>query len=79
MAGQASAQVVTWSSRCGDLLLSTIRKAGDRGWLASPISGIYGPEQGTPFTVPAWVSQTGNALVESSDQGDVMKFYVRKK
>jgi len=70
---------VPWSSCCGDLVLSTIRKAGDRGWLASPISGIYGPEQGTPFTEPVWVSQTGNELVESSEEGDVLKFYVRKK
>ena len=40
---------------------------------------IIATDAGARSDVPAWVSQTGNELVESSDEGDVLKFYVRKK
>jgi TusA-related sulfurtransferase len=34
---------------------------------------------GARSDIPAWVSQTGNELVESSEEGGVLKFYIRKK
>lgn len=40
---------------------------------------IIATDAGARSDVPAWVSQTGNELVESSEEGDVLKFYVRKK
>jgi tRNA 2-thiouridine synthesizing protein A len=40
---------------------------------------IIATDAGARSDVPAWVSQTGNELVESSEDGDVLKFYVRKK
>lgn len=40
---------------------------------------IMATDAGARSDVPAWVSQTGNELLESSEEGDVLKFYVRKK
>ncbi len=40
---------------------------------------IIATDAGARSDVPAWVSQTGNELVESAEEGDVLKFYVRKK
>ena len=40
---------------------------------------IIATDAGARSDVPAWVTQTGNELVESSEEGDVLKFYVRKK
>lgn len=40
---------------------------------------IIATDTGARSDVPAWVTQTGNELVESSEEGDVLKFYVRKK
>ncbi len=34
---------------------------------------------GARSDIPAWATQTGNELVESSEDGDVLKFYIRKK
>ena len=36
-------------------------------------------DNGARSDIPAWVSQTGNELVESSQEGDVLRFLVRKK
>ena len=34
---------------------------------------------GARSDIPAWASQTGNELIESSEEGDVLRFYIRKK
>ncbi len=46
---------------------------------AGEVMPIIATEAGVGSEVPAWVSQNGNELVESSDEGDVLKFHVRKK
>jgi tRNA 2-thiouridine synthesizing protein A len=46
---------------------------------AGDVMLIIATDAGARSDVPAWVSQTGNELVESSEEGDVLKFYVRKK
>ncbi len=40
---------------------------------------VIATDAGARSDIPAWVSQTGNELVESAEEGDVLKFYVRKK
>ena len=40
---------------------------------------IMATDAGAKSDVPAWVSQTGNELIESSEESGVLKFYVRKK
>lgn len=34
---------------------------------------------GARSDIPAWASQTGNELIESSEEDGVLKFYIRKK
>lgn len=36
-------------------------------------------DTGARSDIPAWVTQTGNELVESAEEGDVLKFWIRKK
>lgn len=40
---------------------------------------IKATDGGARSDIPAWVSQTGNELIESSEDGDVLSFVVRKK
>ena len=40
---------------------------------------IEATDGGARSDIPAWVSQTGNELIESSQEGDVLRFLVRKK
>ena len=40
---------------------------------------IEATDNGARSDIPAWVEQTGNELVESSEDGGVMRFLVRKK
>lgn len=40
---------------------------------------IKATDGGARSDIPAWVSQTGNELVESSEEGGVLSFVVRKK
>jgi TusA-related sulfurtransferase len=46
---------------------------------AGDVMLIMATDAGARSDIPAWVSQTGNELVESAEEGDVLKFYVRKK
>ncbi len=46
---------------------------------AGQVMLIMATDAGARSDIPAWVSQTGNELVESAEEGDVLKFYVRKK
>jgi tRNA 2-thiouridine synthesizing protein A len=36
-------------------------------------------DAGARSDIPAWAEQTGNELIESSEEGDVLLFYIRKK
>jgi len=36
-------------------------------------------DNGAKSDIPAWASETGNEIVESSHEGDVYRFYIRKK
>ena len=40
---------------------------------------VQATDNGARSDIPAWVSQTGNELVESSEEGDVLSFVIRKK
>ena len=40
---------------------------------------IEATDGGARSDIPAWASQTGNELLESSQEGDVLSFYIRKK
>lgn len=40
---------------------------------------VKATDGGARSDIPAWVSQTGNELVESSEDGNVLNFVVRKK
>ncbi len=40
---------------------------------------IKATDNGARSDIPAWVSQTGNELLESGEADGVMTFYVRKK
>lgn len=40
---------------------------------------IMATDNGARSDIPAWAKQTGNELVESAEEGGVLKFYVRKK
>jgi len=40
---------------------------------------IEATDNGARSDIPAWVDQTGNELVESSEDGGVMRFLIRKK
>lgn len=46
---------------------------------AGQVMLIMATDAGARSDIPAWVSQTGNELVDSAEEGDVLKFYVRKK
>ena len=40
---------------------------------------VKATDGGARSDIPAWVTQTGNELVESSEDGNVLSFVVRKK
>ena len=40
---------------------------------------VMATDAGARSDIPAWASQTGNELLESSEEGNVLKFYIRKK
>lgn len=40
---------------------------------------IDATDNGARSDIPAWASQTGNELVESSEDGGVLSFVIRKK
>jgi tRNA 2-thiouridine synthesizing protein A len=40
---------------------------------------IKATDNGARSDIHAWVDQTGNELIESSEEGGVMRFLVRKK
>lgn len=46
---------------------------------AGEVMLIEATDGGARSDIPAWVSQTGNELLESSQDGEVLRFLVRKK
>ena len=40
---------------------------------------VEATDNGARSDIPAWVSQTGNELVDSAEDGNVLKFWIRKK
>lgn len=40
---------------------------------------IEATDRGAKSDIPAWAHQTGNELVESSEDGDILRFIIRKK
>jgi tRNA 2-thiouridine synthesizing protein A len=40
---------------------------------------VLATDAGARSDIPAWASQTGNELLESDEEGNVLKFYIRKK
>ncbi len=40
---------------------------------------VEATDAGSRSDIPAWATQTGNEIVESAEDGDVLKFYIRKK
>ncbi len=47
--------------------------------VAGDLMLVKATDGGARSDIPAWVSQTGNELVESSEDGNVLNFVVRKK
>ena len=40
---------------------------------------VEATDAGSRSDIPAWATQTGHEIVESAKDGDVLKFYIRKK
>jgi len=40
---------------------------------------VEATDGGARSDIPAWATQTGNELLESAEDGDVLRFYIRKK
>ncbi len=40
---------------------------------------IQATDAGARSDIPAWASQTGNEVVESFEEGDILSFIIRKK
>ena len=40
---------------------------------------VEATDNGARSDIPAWVTQTGNELVNSVEDGNVLKFWIRKK
>jgi TusA-related sulfurtransferase len=40
---------------------------------------VEATDAGARSDIPAWATQTGNELIDSAEDGDVLKFYIRKK
>jgi tRNA 2-thiouridine synthesizing protein A len=50
-----------------------------KGLNSGDIFLVMATDAGARSDIPAWTSQTGNELLESSEDGNVLKFYIRKK
>lgn len=46
---------------------------------AGDVMLVEATDGGTRSDIPAWATQTGNELIESAEEGTVLKFYIRKK
>lgn len=46
---------------------------------AGQIMLVEATDAGARSDIPAWVTQTGNELIDSNEEGNVLRFYIRKK
>ena len=52
---------------------------GMKDLAAGDVMLVEATDAGSRSDIPAWATQTGNEIVESAEDGDVLKFYIRKK
>ncbi len=52
---------------------------GMKDLAAGEVMLVEATDAGSRSDIPAWATQTGNEIVESAEDGDVLKFYIRKK
>jgi len=63
--------------RCPMPVLMTAKAAKELS--TGQLMRIDATDNGARSDIPAWASQTGNELVESSEDGGVLSFVIRKK
>ena len=74
---EADRTVDARGQKCPMPVLMTAKAAKEME--AGQVLLIEATDGGARSDIPAWASQTGNELLESSEQGDVLSFYIRKK
>jgi TusA-related sulfurtransferase len=52
---------------------------GIKDLAAGDVMLVEATDGGARSDIPAWATQTGNELIDSQEDGDVLKFYIRKK
>jgi len=74
---QADKTVDARGQKCPMPVLMTAKAAKEME--AGQVLLIEATDGGARSDIPAWATQTGNELLESSEEGDVLRFYIRKK
>ena len=74
---EVSKTVDAKGQKCPMPVLMTAKAAKDMQ--AGEVMLIEATDGGARSDIPAWVNQTGNELLESSQEGEVLRFLVRKK
>ena len=74
---QADRTVDARGQKCPMPVLMTAKAAKEME--AGQVLLIEATDGGARSDIPAWATQTGNELLESSEEGDVLRFYIRKK
>jgi tRNA 2-thiouridine synthesizing protein A len=73
---QADRTVDARGQKCPMPVLMTAKAAKEMA--PGQILLIEATDGGARSDIPAWATQTGNELLESSEDGDVLRFYIRK-
>jgi tRNA 2-thiouridine synthesizing protein A len=73
---QADKTVDARGQKCPMPVLMTAKAAKEM--VPGQILLIEATDGGARSDIPAWATQTGNELLESSEDGDVLRFYIRK-
>ena len=74
---QADKTVDARGQKCPMPVLMTAKAAKEMD--SGQVLLIEATDGGARSDIPAWATQTGNELLESSEEGDVLRFYIRKK
>ena len=74
---EADRTVDARGQKCPMPVLMTAKAAKEME--AGQVLLIEATDGGARSDIPAWATQTGNELLESSEEGDVLRFYIRKK
>ena len=74
---EADRTVDARGQKCPMPVLMTAKAAKEME--AGQVLLIEATDGGARSDIPAWATQTGNELMESSEEGDVLRFYIRKK